>query len=155
MLRALPYVFQVRYLNFMARVAALSYIDTRILSILSGVVNVTWVLAVFIPYIIADSYPSGFLSRIVFGAPYEYIIGPLFLMGCCEIFSAIMNNYRGRFYCSIASVAWWTWLTGMSFAVQPNETAGWMFGIIAIFRGWTFVTLSNTHSNPERMIDRG
>jgi hypothetical protein len=143
--RWLPPRLATHFIHFMAHLRSLIYLDTRIVSLMSGCINITWAIFVFGPFVLADNYPTGFLARIVWSAPYEIVIPLMLALGLCEVLSSITNNYRWRIICSLLSVMWWIWLTAMSFAATPNESAGVMFAVMTVFRSWTFVTISRTH----------
>jgi hypothetical protein len=143
--RYIPTIVCMQCALFVAGFKTLKYLDTRILSLMSGCINLIWVFAVFIPMVVTNATPIGFLYRLVWGAPYQYIIPVVAALGVCEIWSAITNSYRGRLVCSMLSMFWWTWLTTMAFIGPTNESAAWMFAVITFFRSWTFVTINHTH----------
>jgi hypothetical protein len=141
----LPAYLGIKCILLKAKIVSLAYLDTRIISLASGCINLLWSLFVFLPFALNGRDPIGFLDRVVWEIPME-AVWPLVLgLGICEVISSVSNSYRGRLVCSLWSMMWWLWLTSMAFLEPPNESAAIMFAVFTFFRSWTFITINHTH----------
>lgn len=139
-----------------ARLKSLEFLDTRILSMLSGVINICWALFVVAPYLLFDVVPTGIFIRLAFQLD-DTVVFCLFtcilVLGLSELLCAVINHYWCRICVSLISVVWWSFLAAVAAIDPPNVSALWQFAPMAFFRMWTFVTINNLH--PERTGTRG
>lgn len=133
---------------FAARLPSLMYLDTRLMTLLSGCLILTWVGGGLYEWYVSSGPLRGSVGKVVFYTPIWTLAVVLIPLGLLEIYAAIVNSRRIRRAAVFLDVFWWSWLTGLMFLDPVNVPAGLTYGVISLFRVWNFAMLNVFQARP-------